>query len=179
MIVVLAGPPAVGHNTIAELLAQARQRAAIIDNDVVREMVVRPEAIPGSGSEWDRQYDLSIRNLCALARNFDQDGTDVFIVDVVEPEIIPVFRRELSGVTDSKIILLMADLEILIKRDTDRDGDPGNTAEILAWHDRIRHVRDQLSSNVDLYDHCIDSSAQEPAETARAVERYLDANKAQ
>lgn len=170
----LAGPPAVGHNTIAELLASGRNRAAVIDNDDVRAMMIKPGATLGAGDEWDRQYELSIRNVCSLARNFAQDGTDAFIVDVVEPEAVPIFRSELSTISSLKIILLTADPEVLIERDLGRgDGVVDDQAALTAWHDRIRHLHQKLSSQAGLYDHCLDSSGQRPEETARAVEQLL------
>lgn len=163
-----------GHNTIAELLANGRERAAIIDNDDIRAMMIKPGATLGTGEEWDRQYELSIRHACSLARRFAQDGTDAFIVDVVEPEVVPILRSELSCISNLKIILLMADPEVLIERDLSRGDDVvHDQAALEAWHNRIRHLHQKLTLQADLYDHRIDSSGQRAEETARAVQQFL------
>ena len=72
-VLLLAGPPAVGHNTVAAILASSDSPVAVVDGDDLRAMVNHPAA-PGSGPEWERQYDVCVRNLCAIASNFDPAG---------------------------------------------------------------------------------------------------------
>ncbi len=45
-VLIIAGPPAVGHNTIGELICAHRDRAALIDVDAVRYMQRVPYASP-------------------------------------------------------------------------------------------------------------------------------------
>ena len=61
-VLLLAGPPAVGHNAIAELICKLRVRAALIDVDEIRYMQRVPYASPWEGAEGQRQYRLGIRN---------------------------------------------------------------------------------------------------------------------
>lgn len=82
-ILILAGPPAVGHNTVADLVGTLHRNVAVIDVDEVRAMARSSIEVPPGGAGWNRAYERSIHQSCMLARDFDQDGFDVIIVDVV------------------------------------------------------------------------------------------------
>ena len=134
-------------------------------------MSVSPSVMPGAGREWDRQYELCVRNLCAVALNFDSDGALVVVLDVVEPEVLPLLRQLLSGV-DHVVILLTAAVDVLISRDLNRDTGPqADPGAILSWHGRIRHLQERLTAHSDRYDVVIDNShlsAQETADRTQA-----------
>ncbi len=95
-VLILAGPPAVGHNAIGELICARRVRAALIDVDDVRYMQRVPYASPWEGAEGERQYKLGIRNACALARRFHADGSDVVLLGLAPPETLALYRAELA-----------------------------------------------------------------------------------
>lgn len=80
---VLTGGPAVGKSTTARALARGRPRAAVIDVDDVRLMVVAGHAPPWQGEEGLAQQRLGVENTCALARRFVMHRFEVIITDVL------------------------------------------------------------------------------------------------
>ncbi|MFJ4296878.1 hypothetical protein [Curtobacterium sp. NPDC089689] len=92
---ILTGGPAVGKTTCARALAAERERAAYIDGDDVRQLVVAGAATPWSGPEGTAQHELAARNTAALARNLEGAGFDVTASDVVTSEVLPVYREHL------------------------------------------------------------------------------------
>lgn len=90
---VLTGGPAAGKTTTGRTLAERLSRAAFVDVDDVRQLVV-------AGHEWlgpegDAQRALGVMNAAALAREFLRAGFDVAIADVVTPVTARVYRDEL------------------------------------------------------------------------------------
>jgi gluconate kinase len=94
---VVSGGPAAGKSTCGRLLAQALHRAAFVDVDDIRQLVVAGDATLWSGPEGENQNRLAAVNAAALARNFAADGFDVVIADFVTPDSLVVYRRELPG----------------------------------------------------------------------------------
>lgn len=169
-VIILAGPPAVGHNTIGELLGQLRPRFAVIDVDDVRAMERSPAPDPWEGQAGEERYRRSIRRACLIARDFDKDGYDVVVLDVAPPETLDLFRAELAGLSALKIVLLLADPEILIERDVARDETPDpDPGAIASWHDRIRFLHGQLAEAAGSYDVVIDNGRMTAEETAEKV----------
>ncbi|TEA79184.1 hypothetical protein [Allopusillimonas ginsengisoli] len=169
-IMIVAGPPAVGHNTVSDLVGTLHPNLAVIDVDDVRAMARSPiEGLLG-GPAWNRVYERSIRQSCMLARDFDRDGFDVILLDVAPPETLPIYRAELSDVETVRIVLLMADVETLLQRDRDRDPNPDPDPEPLrVWHDRIRMLHRELASATDAYDEVIDNGSVAAEETAKRL----------
>jgi len=171
-VLILAGPPAVGHNAIGELVCTRRTRAALIDVDEVRYMQRVPYASPWEGAEGERQYKLGIANACALARRFDADGSDVVFLDLAPPETLPVYRAELASARSLVIVLLHAESDVLVARDVARARPTG--LEPSFWHGRIRTPRDQLLAHAERYDHVHDTGAMSAEESADTLAPLLD-----
>jgi predicted kinase len=93
---VLTGGPAVGKSTTARLVARRCVRAAIIDVDDVRQLVVSGAAAPWDGAEGLAQQRLGVENACGLARRFHEHGFDVIITDVLTPGTLQLYRQGLS-----------------------------------------------------------------------------------
>lgn len=91
----LSGGPAAGKTTCARALAAARERAAYIDGDDIRQLVVASAATFWSGSEGRAQHELAARNTASLARNLTAAGFAVTASDVVTAEVLPVYRAQL------------------------------------------------------------------------------------
>jgi len=72
--IVLSGGPAAGKSTCGRMLAESRARAAFIDVDNIRQLVVSGDATLWSGAEGERQHRLAAVNTAALARNFAHAG---------------------------------------------------------------------------------------------------------
>ena len=94
---VLTGAPAVGKSTTAGVLARGRTRAAVVDVDDVRLMVVAGHEPPWAGREGVAQQRLGVENTCALARRFGEHGFEVVIADVLTPDSAALYRQRLPA----------------------------------------------------------------------------------
>jgi predicted ATPase len=94
---VLTGGPAVGKSTTARFLALATDRAAVVDVDDVRQLVVSGGAAPWEGPEGLAQQRLGVENGCLLGRNFQAADFDVILTDVITPVTLELYRQRLSG----------------------------------------------------------------------------------
>lgn len=167
-VIVLAGPPAVGHNTVADLVGTLHPKLAVVDVDDVRAMVRAPRDGALGDAAWNRTYERSIRQACLLARDFDRDGFDVLLLDVAPPETLALYRAGLAGVRSIRTVLLTADVDVLIERDRRRDPDPNpDPAALRAWHDRIRMLHGQLEAAS--YDAVIENGHVTAGETAKRL----------
>lgn len=96
--ILLSGGPGAGKSTVALALATQRQRCAVIEVDDVRHMLRQPHVAPWGGEEGRRQQLLGVRNSCALAANFADDGCDVVITDVLTDETAALYRHLVAGI---------------------------------------------------------------------------------
>jgi predicted kinase len=110
---ILSGGPAVGKTTRGRALAAAEQRAAYIDGDDIRQLVIAGDATLWSGSEGRAQHALAARNVGALARNLLASGFAVTASDGVTTETLPIYRAELK---DCFIVHLAISLEAARER---------------------------------------------------------------
>ena len=94
---VLTGGPAVGKSTTGRLLARRCTRAAFIDVDDIRQLVIAGHAAPWEGAEGLAQQELGVLNTCDLAERFHQHGFQVVIADVLTPRTEQLYRRHLPG----------------------------------------------------------------------------------
>lgn len=106
-VLVLTGGPAVGKSSTAGLLARSRPRAAVIDVDDIRQLVVSGAVAPWQGEEGRRQQRLGVQNACQLARRFLDSAIDVVIADVVSPDTLLLYRRLLP---DAVVVHLQVSL---------------------------------------------------------------------
>ncbi len=97
-----------GKSSTARLLARTRPRAAHIEVDDLRRLVVSGGVAPWKGEEGARQQVLGVRNACALATAFRADGMDVVMTDVVTPVTSALYR---SLIVDCLIVHLRAPVE--------------------------------------------------------------------
>ena len=105
---VLTGGPAVGKSVTGRRLAQSRARAAFIDVDDIRQLVVAGAEAPWRESEGTAQAALGAENACGLGRRFLAYGFDVVIADVLTPSTAAIYRRHLPR---CRIIHLLAGLD--------------------------------------------------------------------
>lgn len=92
---VLTGGPAVGKTTTGRALAEALARAAFIDVDDLRQLVVVGHEM--WGLQGDAQRALGAANACSLGERFIAEGFDVAIADVVTPATAQIYRHQLRG----------------------------------------------------------------------------------
>lgn len=70
----LSGGPAVGNTTCARALAGAQERAAYIDSDDIRQLIVAGASTLWSGPDGRAQHALAAHNTANLARNLSGAG---------------------------------------------------------------------------------------------------------
>lgn len=88
----LTGPPAVGKSTVARALAQQLPRAAVVEVDDLRRMVVTGGVAPWVSDEGARQSCLAARHACALMSSFAEAAIDVVATDVLLGGAAAVYR---------------------------------------------------------------------------------------
>ncbi len=156
-IIILTGPAASGKNTISKILAQKKERCAVIDVDTIRQMYVQPHKAPWDGEEGKVQQLLGVRNTCLLTKNYFQQNINVVILDVLTDETANLYKKNLSEV---KIILLMPAFAEAQKRFRERP--PTITDEefkmIYRWEE-----------NLTVFDEKIDNTALSAEETADKI----------
>ncbi|HEV7964342.1 MAG TPA: hypothetical protein VGP57_17510 [Actinoplanes sp.] len=94
---VLSGGPAVGKSTTGRRLAERRRRAAFVDVDDIRQLVVAGADAPWRAPEGVAQARLGAENACGLAQRFTANAFDVVIADVVTPETAAIYREQLPA----------------------------------------------------------------------------------
>ncbi len=143
---VLTGGPAAGKSTTGLALARSHDRAAFVDVDDVRQLVVSGGATVWEGAEGLRQADLAARNACALAANLWAAGFDVVVADVLDPRTTPVYRRLLPG---ALIVHLVVSLPEARRRAATRK--VWLTDDEFAWlHERDRREPPEADVRLDL-----------------------------
>jgi hypothetical protein len=106
---ILTGGPAVGKSSTGRLLCSARSRAAFVDVDDVRQMILTGHVPPWRGPEGHRQQRLGVANACDIAGRLHAAGFDVVVADVVTPDTARVYRRELPNCLIVHLVVLRAE----------------------------------------------------------------------
>lgn len=156
-VLILTGPPAVGKSTVGRLVAERRERCAMVDIDDIRHFVISHHAAPWEGDEGTRQQRLGVLNGCSLAKNFVSAGIDVVIVDVLDNNTAALYQELLD---DSLIIRLEVSYEEALRRAKTR-------AVHLSWEEfRALHVQQGAFTSADV---SLDTTQLSPDDTASAV----------
>jgi gluconate kinase len=128
-VLILAGPPGAGKNTVAAAIAERLERCAVIDVDKLRGMVVKPHRAPWEGPEGEAQLRLGARNACLLVPIFLEEGFRVVVCDALTHETLAVYRERLS--THSlRVVLLLPSLWETQRRNAGR-----RRAQVLQAHE--------------------------------------------
>lgn len=154
---VLTGGPAVGKTTTARPLAEALPRAAFIDVDDLRLLVVGGHE--AWGVEGGAQRALGASNACALGRRFLAEGFAVAIADVLTPAIAEIYRRELRGCLLVRLTVTPAEAH---RR--------AATRRVWLTKEEFDHLHRVDAEDPPPADHYLDVTAWSPAEQQAAVE---------
>jgi hypothetical protein len=122
-IYLITGPCGAGKSTVGKLLAKHKsfERATFIEVDEIRRTVWQGYAPPFPDSPAAReQLELAARAAVRIARLYFEAGFWVFIGEVVEPWLQPVYRMDLEGCPTGILCLLPSEAEIE-KRDRLRE----------------------------------------------------------
>ncbi|MBI1257475.1 MAG: adenylyl-sulfate kinase [Chloroflexi bacterium] len=164
-IIILTGPAASGKNTIANVYAShSCERCAVIDGDVVRQMLRQPHAAPWDEPEGLAQHRLGVHNNCLLAKSFAEDGCEVVILDVLWSDLAARYREELDGYP-LRIVRLLPSWEAALKR---LHGRPPSISDSEA-----RWTYDAQLALTD-FDLSIDNSTLSAGEVAAKLAAYRD-----
>lgn len=104
----LTGGPAAGKSTTARRLAEALPRAAAVDVDDLRQLVVGGHRAPWEGQEGRDQHVLGVENACDLARRFVGHGFAVVVADLVDDDLLARYRDDLPGLVAVRLTLDLA-----------------------------------------------------------------------
>jgi predicted kinase len=105
----LTGGPAAGKSATALRLVEPLRRAAVIDVDDIRHLVVVGHAAPWDGREGQLQQRIGVENACDLARRYLHWGIDVVLSDVLTHETAALYRDLLPGVLVVQLRLPLAE----------------------------------------------------------------------
>jgi chloramphenicol 3-O-phosphotransferase len=139
VVALFGGPAGAGKSTLARLWCSTRERAAHIELDRVRALVVQSLANPQEpGAVQEEQYRTAVAATCALVRTFAEAGYDVAVDDVLEPERFERdWRPRLAGL-DMRLVVLLPSLDETLARAALRGDKRVREQHIRGQHDRCR-----------------------------------------
>lgn len=158
-LLVLNGPTGTGKNTIAGIVAQRRERCAVIDYDDLRNMFRKPHLTPWDGEAGRRQNLLGLEHACALARSFLANGYDCLILDVLSDETATAYREGLADL-GPRLVHLLPTWEEIVRRNGTRP--PRLTDEHLRM---VYEGQERLS----VFDERIDTTDLAPEDVADRI----------
>lgn len=150
-VLIINGPAGAGKSTVSRAICARLTRAAHVEVDRLRHMVVSGFASPVPGqsdpTEARHQLDLGHANAAALARNFAESGFTAVIDTVMEePEELDILLAGLAGLEVS-LFTLLPNAGALRERDQSRPAPfvVGERAEqlrrIIAANGDVRGLR--------------------------------------
>lgn len=160
----ITGPCSAGKSTVGLLLAQAStiQRAMFIEADSIRRCVWRGYVTPYPDTSAAReQIVLAAKAVSRIANLYKAAGFSVFIEDVLEPWLLPVYQAELQHPTT--VVCLLPNQTALQKRDAMKP--PGE--QLGARCLDLWNSFNEWSQTHDWI--VLDSSRQQPDQTVRRV----------
>jgi hypothetical protein len=105
----LTGGPGAGKSATALRLVEPLRRAAVIDVDDIRHLVIAGHAAPWDGNEGHLQQRIGVENACDLARRYLHWSINVVLSDVVNHETAALFRSLLPGILIVQLRLPLAE----------------------------------------------------------------------
>lgn len=160
------GPAGAGKSRLAAAWCATRRRAAHVQLDRVRDLIVAGRADPQQpGTLQSEQYELSVRACCALARSFASEGYDVAVDDVLPlPAFERLWRPALDG-TDWRAVIVVPSLEETLRRAEAREK---RVAEEI--------IRSQHSASLEWPERArIDTTGLDVEKSLALVERLINA----
>lgn len=150
---------------MSRLVAQQLRRAALIDGDVVNEIIVsgRVWALGEPADEAFRQVQLCIRNVCTLAANFVDAGFTA-VIDTVVPD-----RKQLDFFLSAlrphrvDVVVLAPSIDVCRQRNATR------AAEDQFFFDDYEALTAAMRDAFGEVGWWFDTSTLTPEETARQV----------
>ncbi len=120
----VTGIPGAGKKTVARALAARFERSAHLEGEAIWQQIVSGRQMPGREleGEAERQYELTIRNQCLLARSYAEAGfTPVIDFVVVTARHLAQYQVYLSGAAFHLVVLAQRPA-VTLERDARRGG---------------------------------------------------------
>jgi chloramphenicol 3-O-phosphotransferase len=136
LIALFGGPAGAGKSTLARAWCATRERAAHVQLDAVRSLIVQGLADPqAEGDLQARQYATSVAATCALARALATDGCDVAVDDVLDPDAFARWWRPALEGAVWRLVVVRPSLEATLARSA------GRAKRVQERHTRAQHAR--------------------------------------
>jgi chloramphenicol 3-O-phosphotransferase len=137
VVALFGGPAGAGKSTLARLWCSTRERAAHVELDRVRGLIVQDLADPQEpGPANEQQYLTAVAATCALARAFAESGYDVAVDDVLEPGR---YERDwlphLMGL-DLRVAVVLPAIDETLARAASRGGKRVREEHVRSQHER-------------------------------------------
>jgi adenylylsulfate kinase-like enzyme len=173
VLIVVSGPIASGKSTVARALARLLEQdglsSAVVDLDVVYDMLARDIARTNDDERWLRAR----RGAGALAAAFVAEGVDVVIVegDFLTPEDRDTFLRSLPAAAEPHFVSLYGSFHSALSR---VDSDPSRTASRdRAFLRRHYEAAEQAVRESAPNELVVDTDAMTADEAARAIAAWV------
>lgn len=158
-LLILNGPTGTGKNTISEIIAKNRNRCAVIDYDVLRNMFRKPHKTPWDGEAGYKQNILGLEQACILAKSFLDNDYDCIILDVLYDETANLYKEKLKEY-NPKLVFLLPNYQEIIRR---------NKSRPARLKDEELDMVYKQQENLKVYDIKIDNSNLSAEEVANKV----------
>lgn len=119
-LIVLNGPTGTGKNTISDIVAQCRERCAVIDYDDLRNVFRKPHLTPWGGEAGRRQNVLGLEHACGLARKFVDNWYNCIFHEMLSDEPATLYKG-LPFELDPMLIHLLPKREAIVQRTNEDD----------------------------------------------------------
>lgn len=115
----ITGPAGVGKSTISKILAGSKDKCALIEGDDIYHFVKG-----GYVSAWKEGNHLEVfwKNCIDIIKNFLDSGYDVVFNYIINKKDLEMIIKDFSEI-EIKFVLLLADDQVLINRDNEREED--------------------------------------------------------
>ncbi len=121
------GLPGAGKSTVARALGERMDRSAHLDGQAIWRQIIAGRVDPGPEleGESERQYELTVRNQCLLARSYAEAGFVPLIESVITTRHhLDAYRNYLMG-GRLRLVVLAPRPEVTTARDAARGGSAG------------------------------------------------------
>lgn len=166
-ICLITGPAGSGKSSTSKALAEKFERSAVIEVDIIREMIKGGRVRPWPyNEEVELQASLIAKNACDMATNFLEKGFNVFIDGVVGRKMLEQYSSFFKD-KNFKAFLLLPSIDSLLKRFDDRGVNEELRKRTVDLHKQFSEKKDELNCQI------INSSDQTLEETVEEIFKQI------